>query len=1064
MFVRILRTDVLPRLLSLCLLIAALLRVSADAAPLSGTKTVGPTGDYASITAAIADVQAAGNGLGGALILELQASYVSAVETFPLTIPALNGASATNTLTLRPASGATALTITSADTTAATVDLNGAQFVTIDGRPGGVGSNAGSGGGTASQLTIANTSTSGRAVRFINEASGNTVRYVTFRGVGDTSGASTLLFGTTTGVNGNDNNTIDHCDIRDGAGTPAFGIFSFGSTGTIAQGNSGNTVSNCNVYNFHLPSNTAAGVWLHGGNTDWTITGCSFYQTSARTAGMWTVNAICINNTSGNNFTVTGNAIGGSAPGAGGTAWTTTGTTAPYLFQGIRLNVGNAVASSVQGNTIGNIVWTSSSTAGALPGVWSGIYVQAGAVNIGTVAGNTIGDGVGTGSVSVTTSGSGGTTFGISSASSGTVSICNNTVGSITTNGSDTGISASLYGIRVTAGINTISNNAIGSAVTVNSLNAATPSTAYFTQQAVVGIGSSSNSSVTITANTVANLNNNYNASGVGASVGFVNGIFASSGVNTIVGNTVRNLTSTSQNADLLSFPSFAGIVQTSSFPGQNISQNVVHSLVGPAASGSFVVTGMYCSSGTTGVNVFARNLVHSLGAPSLVVGMVFANGSFTAQNNMVRVGLDASGAGTAGTPVVYGLLDWGTTAGRNFHHNSVFVGGTQTSGASGSFAFVSAGTSNARTFRDNIFVNFRGNSGAVTGTHYAVAYGGTTANPAGLAASNNIFFAGGAGGMLGQYNSADISTLSAWQSATGVDSATLYADPLFSNPTGDATSVDLHIQAGSPASNAGASGTGVTTDFDGQLRSATLPFIGADEIPSGNADLSGLVLSAGGLSPVFAANTLDYTASVSNSTGTLSFTPSLSSGVASVTVNGASAATPVTLTVGSGNVVSIVATATDGTTKTYTVTVTRRTVFQDWAVANAVSSDPSVAGANTAMNLQNFAFGMDPNSGASGALVFNGTFGAGGTIGASGLPITRMEGADARALFLRRKDFATAGLTYTVRFSSDLSNWQDSTDTPIVLADDGTNQIVSVPYPAGWAAGGFFRVRVSIP
>ena len=106
--------------------------------PLSGTKTVCSSGcDYASLTAAVADIQV--QGLGGALVLELGATYVSTGETFPLTIPALNGASAVNTLTIRPASGATGLSISSADTTAATVDLNGAQFVTIDGRPGGVG-------------------------------------------------------------------------------------------------------------------------------------------------------------------------------------------------------------------------------------------------------------------------------------------------------------------------------------------------------------------------------------------------------------------------------------------------------------------------------------------------------------------------------------------------------------------------------------------------------------------------------------------------------------------------------------------------------------------------------------------------------------------------------------------------------------------------------------------------------------------------------------------------------------------------------------------------------------
>jgi len=48
----------------------------------------------------------------------------------------------------------------------------------------------------------------------------------------------------------------------------------------------------------------------------------------------------------------------------------------------------------------------------------------------------------------------------------------------------------------------------------------------------------------------------------------------------------------------------------------------------------------------------------------------------------------------------------------------------------------------------------------------------------------------------------------------------------------------------------------------------------------------------------------------------------------------------------------------------------------------------------------------------------------------------------------VRRVDYATAGLTYTVQFSADLTNWTTSTAAPAVLANDGTYQIVSVPYP----------------
>ena len=175
-------------------------------------------------------------------------------------------------------------------------------------------------------------------------------------------------------------------------------------------------------------------------------------------------------------------------------------------------------------------------------------------------------------------------------------------------------------------------------------------------------------------------------------------------------------------------------------------------------------------------------------------------------------------------------------------------------------------------------------------------------------------------------------------------------------------------------------------------------------------------------------------------------------------------------LSVGSSNVASIAVTAQDGTMKTYTVTVTRRTVFQDWALANGVSSDPGMNGTNGTVNLNNFAFGIDPNFGTASSLLFNGTFGAGGTIGANGQPITMLEpianGVDFRVLYVRRKDYVNAGLTYTVEFSpANLAPWTASTATPTVLADDGIYQIASVPFPpflSGKKAR-FFRVRTTL-
>jgi hypothetical protein len=818
--------------LFICLVLALLLSPPAvTAAPISGTKSVGPTGDYISLTAAIADIQA--QTLGGALVLELQATYLSGVETFPLTLSALNGASVVNTLTIRPASGATALSISSADTTTATVDLNSAKFVTIDGRPGGMGSHAGSGGGSVSQLTIENTSTTGVALRFINEASGNTLRYTTLRGVNTSASSGTVLFSTTTGANGNDNNTLDHCDIREGASTPANGIYSFGSTSILANYNSGNSVSSCNVFNFYAATAVdAAGVRLETGNTDWIITGNSFYQTSIRAAVGANVRAIYVYKASGNylgeNFTVSGNFIGGSEPNAGGAPWTTTGTSVEYLFRGIQLFVGSNTPSSVQGNTIQNIVWTSSSSSSytIAPGVWNGISVGTGSVNIGTVTGNIIGSETGTDSVTITMSGTTGFSYALSTESSYTITIANNTVGSITTYGSVSSAPASLIGIKALYGTPTIRNNIVGSTTTANSLNAATSSTA-FNGQEVIGILSSCDGA-SITNNIVANLNNNY----IGTGNGRICGIHIYSDANIVTGNTVRNLTTTSRNTNATISQSACGINMISIRGGcEAVSQNIVHSLANMAVSAAVSVTGIYFDGVSNGTPVIARNQVHSLtiastSASSQLNGMQFVNGAFTAQNNMVRVGLQADGTSTAGVSIVRGIFDNGTSEGRNFYHNSIYLGGIQTSGASSTFAFRSSGSANARAYQNNIIVNARSNSSA-TSKHYAVFYSG--ANFTGLTAGGNIFFTSGTGGVL-SFSSSDRTTLTTWQAATGQDTSSVVMDPLFTNPIGTAVTGDLHLLPSNPAEAGGIPIAAVTDDFDGQTRSALTPAdIGAD-------------------------------------------------------------------------------------------------------------------------------------------------------------------------------------------------------------------------------------------
>ena len=97
----------------------------------------------------------------------------------------------------------------------------------------------------------------------------------------------------------------------------------------------------------------------------------------------------------------------------------------------------------------------------------------------------------------------------------------------------------------------------------------------------------------------------------------------------------------------------------------------------------------------------------------------------------------------------------------------------------------------------------------------------------------------------------------------------------------------------------------------------------------SGNADLGGLTISSGTLSPQFSSSVITYTASVDNSATQVTVTPTASDSLAAITVNGNTVISGngyivTSLTVGEPTTVTVIVTAQDSTTKTYTITLTR--------------------------------------------------------------------------------------------------------------------------------------------
>lgn len=112
--------------------------------------------------------------------------------------------------------------------------------------------------------------------------------------------------------------------------------------------------------------------------------------------------------------------------------------------------------------------------------------------------------------------------------------------------------------------------------------------------------------------------------------------------------------------------------------------------------------------------------------------------------------------------------------------------------------------------------------------------------------------------------------------------------------------------------------------------------------------------------------------------------------------------------------------------------------------------------------NLLEFAFGTDPFSSSAGTLAH-----AAGLITLRGQPTVSVQNipnsVDFRAVFLRRKDYLSAGLRYRVQFSGDLTTWATSSATPTLLASDAELDAVSVPYPffVNGKKARFFRVSV---
>lgn len=794
---------------------------------LCGTISIGPTGTYTSLTAAVAAVQT--NGISCPVIFELQAAYVSTVETFPIALTNL-GTSSVNTITCRPELGATNLSITGA--AAQTIDMSGTMYWTFDGRPGGVG--------TVSQLTLANTSTTGIAVRLTNDAQYNTLNYIKVRGVTTSVTTGAIVFGNAVNT-GTSFNTIMNCDLTSGATNEAVLIYASNTSTTVR--NTANVITNNVFYNWLGAAVADAAISITGSSEGWTISNNSFYQTASRTYTSGVIhNCININTSTGQlsgNFIVSGNFIGGTAASCGGSAWTDLGAVA-HRFIAINVTTGAYGPNSIQGNTIRNFNFTTTSGTTTANGNWCAINMTGTTahMNVGTITPNVIGSNTVNGQIVTSTSTSGGLTTGINSSTSGTIYIVNNQIGGITANSSSATISSSIFGITISSGYPTITGNIIGSTTLTNSLiNAASTSA---TGGQITGINSAAFSAYNVFSNnTIANLTNQY--AGTSTS-GQVRGIITTSGSNQINGNTIAALATLSPQTGTTTTASVIGIGLQSTattVPGsQKVYGNTIGGLANGTIAGNVQVNGILVNSATTSgywYEVYG-NSIQALGAPltagtSLTAGIQIYGGIGRVYNNMVILGLDVLGNAVTQNKEYDGILK-NTTNNGTIMFNSVSIAG----------AGVAAGTNNTYAFRrasgptsapidsvySNVFSNTRSN-GAGTGTHYAIQVAAST----GMNSNGNNFYGNGTGYMMGAVGATPYATVAAWTTATTFDANSYGVNPSF------ASSTNLHINnpLQTPLESR-AIPMNLNFDFDNQVRpgptavngGGTGPDIGADE------------------------------------------------------------------------------------------------------------------------------------------------------------------------------------------------------------------------------------------
>lgn len=446
-----------------------------------------------------------------------------------------------------------------------------------------------------------------------------------------------------------------------------------------------------------------------------------------------------------------------------------------------------------------------------------------------------------------------GVFYGIfSSASAATVNILNNNISNV---------SYSASGLTGTGTIYLIYNSGAATAVNVNNNTVNNISRLGTTGGTTIGIYISSGATQTVTNNTVSNMS----IDGTGAS-STIYGIQTSTGTLLVNSNQIYNLTCIKTTGTGVLY----GIYNIASPTNENYNYNIIHDLT---HNGTGTVYGIYAFT-TTGVRTMSFNTIYAIsGAGTTIAGMNSTSSSPSIFNNKVYniqststgaptvSGLLLSTLGTSGVANIYNNLIGDikapfatstvptapsvrginittatTTSTVNVSFNTVYLNAVSSGtlfSTTGLYVTSSAtATTAALSLRNNIIIN----KSTPAGTGLTVAYQRSSADLANYASAsnNNLFYAGAPDATkVVFYNGVtSYQTIDAYKALVSPrDAASITENANFVSLAGSSSDF-LHVDEtiGTQIEGGGIVITGITTDYDNETRNVTTPDIGADE------------------------------------------------------------------------------------------------------------------------------------------------------------------------------------------------------------------------------------------